>query len=406
MFSFGPMQSMVLKGQLILPVSKSLANRMLILRALNHQSLPAYDASWSNDVKCLHGHLSQPTAVYDFKDAGTPLRMFVAYAALTAQKGTITGSDRLKARPLKALLIALESLGAEFDYLEQAYQLPLKVKKPLDSNADFCSVEVHESSQFLSALMLIAPWFKNGLLIESIGREVSSTYKQLSVDCVRQITQVEQLSASRIQVHPISTDAVLLPNDFEADWSSAAFVLAWAALSEQCNILLPHLKADSVQGDAIIQVLLKPWGITCVETKEGLRVIKQSHQSLPSELTFDLQQTPDLFPVLFALCACSQVKACFKGIAHQVHKESDRIQSMLSNFIPFGLKADLDASGDVLYLSKGIDDLAVYTFRSYADHRVIMACSLLALKARVEFEAVHDVAKSFPHFFEKMRTLN
>ena len=383
-----------------------MANRMLILCALNHQTLPAYDASWSNDVKCLHNHLSHPSEVYDFRDAGTPLRLFVAYAALTHQKFIITGSDRLKARPLKALLIALESLGAEFDYLEQAYQLPLKVIKPLDLNAGFCSVDVHESSQFLSALILIAPWFKQGLVIETIGREVSSTYKQMSLDCVRQMAEVEQLSRSRIQVHPKRIDALILPNDYEADWSSAAFVLAWAALSEQCDIVLPHLKADSVQGDAIIQVLLKPWGVNCVETKEGLRVIKQSHQGLPSELTFDLQQTPDLFPVLFALCACSQVNANFKGIAHQVYKESDRIQSMLSNFIPYGLAADLDINGDALQLTKGLDEFALYTFRSYADHRVIMACSLLAMKAKVQFDAVHDVAKSFPHFFEKMKALN
>ena len=406
MYSLGPMPSIRLKGSLNLPVSKSIANRLLILQALQGQALYPYDAAWSNDVKCLHQHLSHQSTEYDFKDAGTPLRLFLAYSAFKGNDGVILGSKRLSERPIKALLKSLEILGAEFEFLEQAYQLPLRVKKAVNRQATTTQIEVHESSQFLSALLLIAPYFEHGLVINCIGQAVSSTYTKLTQQCLKSVAKVEQIKPEQIQVSSRNLFADDLPKTIEADWSSAAFVLAWAALSDQADIILPNLTLSSAQGDAVVAQYMKAWGVHCADSPVGLKVFKNQGAAIESTLLhFDLTSTPDLFPVMLALCAVSQRQVVFSGLAHQIHKESNRLQAMLSNLAPYGLSYELSADAQTLKVTHGVNPNPLFQVKAFSDHRIIMACSLLAFVGQVQLDAIEDVSKSFPDFFDKIKTL-
>lgn len=391
-------QKKTLSGVVPLPLSKSIANRLLMLRVLSGGQTGTDFIHAGTDVELMHQALNAGDDPFDFRDAGTPLRFFIAYAAVVGKKGIITGNERLKLRPLFPLLSALEQLGARFEFLEKNGCLPLRVIRKTDLSSKEVSVDAGISSQFISALMLLAPVFENGLLIRTKGSIVSEPYIQMTSAC---------LKSAGIQVTVRSGEIYTEHGQYgypglqaEADWSAACFPYGWAAASLQAELFLPGLKLASVQGDAIAATVFKNFGIESFETGQGVRIVKKGEVCRRFE--FDCSDCPDMFPVLAAVCSLLRIPSVFTGVRNLRLKESDRIAAMRENLLQTGAELTEDGQDSILLelvpLRKG-----KWKFYSFADHRIAMACSLFAFINDVIIDDENAVHKSFPDYWDVMK---
>lgn len=393
-------------GTVTLPVSKSLANRELVLQALFSQLVPSLPDNISNDVKLLHKALSETSDSIDFEDAGTPLRLYLAYAACTGVKDIwIKGSKRLTQRPIEPLLKALENLGAVFEFGAMPYQLPLRIAKALDLSCTSVEIEAGISSQFISALLLIAAKFDRGLEIRYRGEIRSEPYIVMTLDCLRKRGIQVTYSTSSWKVEPVKLDFLNISPDsvFEGDWSSASFIYGMAALAESCDILLTNLNMDSSQGDKVCAEIFKRLGVETVPVSEGIRLKKTPDAE--SNFDMDFRHFPDLFPPVLMVAVLKGKKGRMSGISSLRDKESDRVEAMRSNLQPLGVQFeigqdDLEYDGSDLIRSEEVIDLD-----SFSDHRIAMACSLLAFRFMVSIRQPETVLKSFPGYWEIFRKL-
>lgn len=395
-----------LKGEVYLPVSKSLLNRHLLMKALNQTLKPEDLLESSSDVTVLYKALTQKEGEVDFKDAGTPLRLYLAYAALKGIQLSITGNARLKERPIQPLLEALEQLGAEFEFLEAPYQLPLKLIKPINRKLEAVQIDGSLSSQFISALMLIGPYFENGLNIEITGELSSAPYVYLTQYQMEAagigVEMDEEEEAIWINKGQYQTDR---KNHLEPDWSAACFVFAWVALAESAQLFLPGLKKESPQGDALAVFLFKDFGVHSVFRPDGLMLSKKD--SISETPLFDVEDIPDMFPVLLALSAIKRVKAVFMGVSNLRHKESNRIMAMAENLKQCGveIKQVNHDTIELAYLKDFETPHSAYVFQSYNDHRIAMALSLFAFENDIEIDDETVVKKSFPNYWIEMNSV-
>lgn len=400
MLSLKKIKNRNIKGEVYLPVSKSVLNRNLIIKALNQTLSPDDVQEGSSDTVLLYKALGQTEGEVDFKDAGTPLRLYIAYAALKGINLTITGNERLKERPIQPLLKALEDMGASFEFLENPYHLPLKVLKPIDPKTEDVKVNGSISSQFISALMLIGPYLNKGLNIEVEGELSSAPYVYL--------TQYQmELAGVGVDMDE-DEEAIWIDKGvykplgrrlLESDWSAACFIFAWVALSDTAQIFLPGLKKESPQGDSMAVFLFKDFGVHAVFRPDGLTLSKK--EALAETPIFDVEDVPDMFPVLLALCAIKKAKAVFMGVGNLRHKESDRIEAMAENLKQCGveLKEVNSDTVELVYQEDFVTPNTAYQFKSFSDHRIAMALSLFAFENDIEIDDETVVKKSYPNYW-------
>lgn len=392
-----------ISGKITLPVSKSLANRSLVIQAIAGQALPELNENLSNDVVLLYRALSGKESVINFEDAGTPLRFYLAYAALMGNGSTwIKGSERLMERPIKDLLIALEQLGAIFEFVSVPYQLPLRITQTVDLTKDSVEINAELSSQFVSALLLIAPKFRNGLNICLTGEITSEPYIEMTIHLMQK---------SGINVHRTSV-GFNVPNGLykpvnmplEGDWSSASFVYALLSQAEEADVLINNISLDSVQGDKIVAQIFESFGIHSTKEEKGIRLKKVP--TIIHDFKMDFKHCPDLFPPVLAVCAACGITARFTGIESLRLKESDRVEAMKTNLGNFGyvLKIgedfiELPASEQTL--NSDIEKI----IRSYNDHRITMAMTLMAYQVPILVDEPDTVRKSFPGYWQILEEL-
>lgn len=392
-----------LSGIVQVPVSKSMANRSLIIRALSNQVLPDVDMNASNDILVLKRALSGKDETIDFEDAGTPLRLYLAFAALKGNSGKwLKGSKRLCERPIKDLLLALEQLGAVFEFSNEAYRLPLRIVKTVDLNQDAVEIDAGFSSQFVSALMLIAPYFKNGLIICLKGEVRSEPYVEMTSKMMQQ---------SQVEVSKSETGYRVMPGNYknrneklEGDWSSASFLYALVSLSNEADLVIDNLNLNSLQGDKVVEDIFNQLGVMTETNTSGVRLSKQLQQSDNFEL--DMRHCPDLFPPVLAVCAAKQMHAHLKGLKSLRLKESNRIEAMCYNLGLIGYK--FEETEDELVLLKRTQDVhdeAPIRFKSFDDHRIAMALSLFAYRSPIYIEGSETVSKSYPEYWHLFNQL-
>lgn len=377
-----------------LPYSKSILNRLLIINELGGFSRVFNLDAQSNDVKILFNALKTKELHIDFEDAGTPLRLFLAYASLTKKEHVvIDGNLRLRERPLLGLLTALENLGAKFEYLEEYGKFPLRIVKGVDVNCQSVAIDASKSSQFISALLLIAPCFNNGLLLRLEGEHRSRPYIDMTIETMRSHGVQVTVNDNTIRVEAgkyKEVDATV-----EADWSSAAFIYAFASMSKTCDISLPGLILDSSQGDKACMTLFDRLGVSTSRTEDGVRLGKKP---LSSEVfNVDFKDIPDLFPVVLSVAVAKGLRGKFTGIRNLRDKESDRIEAMIENLTQVG--ADFELSEDSMTFYSGILNGNAWTFNAYNDHRVAMACAIWAYLGDISIYGEESVGKSFPDFW-------
>ena len=394
-----------------LPASKSIANRALILQALFHK-ISLRNLSEADDTLLMLSALNNKADEIHLKNAGTCMRFLSAYyASIEGRKVNLMCEDRMKERPIKTLVDALRELGADITYLEKEGYPPLSIQgKKLKGKS--ITMNASESSQFISALMLIAPSIENGLEIILDGEISSLDYIEMTAKLIQEFGFKVQFKNNKINIDKSELSTF---NDFEyaieADWSSAAFWYQIAAMSPDSQIELNNLSSESLQGDKIITKLLS----NLVKTKnvsENISIHSNQSKIQNQNLKINLKNQPDLAPALAVTLAALGIDAKIEGLQNLKIKESNRLQALYDemNNLGYSIKISADSlelinSGNV-YPSTALSKKGSsnnHIIKTYKDHRMAMAFAPLALVFdEVTIENPDVVEKSYPHYWDDL----
>lgn len=396
----------VLRGELELPVSKSLVQRHWMIRALHRIPTSYMGLDQIDDLRTLSHILVHLEAdEWDCRDSGACARFALALAVRQSHKLRLTGSQRLCERPIGPLVEALKSLGAIITYEKQAGYLPVIVE-PSPLKGGRIKIDASVSSQFVSSLMMLGSLLPGGLEIELDTATPSWPYIQMTAGVMQTYHLTVEFSDDASDTPPLITispgtavDAGL-PST-EGDWSAAAFWYAATALSGEADILLTNLDPFSVQGDAILPDIYDVLGVSTEFLENGVRLRKAGSPET-QQLELDLTDTPDLFPALAVTAAGLGLEAEFSGIARLAHKESPRPAALKQELAKVG--ADLILKDDVARItSHRIKSSGPVTLESHGDHRIAMALAPLALRlGEVTVLQPHVVSKSYPQFWQHL----
>jgi 3-phosphoshikimate 1-carboxyvinyltransferase len=304
-----------LKTTVHLPSSKSISNRLLIIKALSEKNFSIKNLSEADDTKLLQELLYSKEKILDAENAGTCFRFLTAYLAQKEGEWILTGSERMKQRPIGALVDALKNLGADIKCLEKENYPPLAIRgKKL--NGTSLEMNASESSQFVSALLLIAPYINGGLKLKLTGDKSSTPYINMTLSLMKQ-SGIKILNDGSVIEIP---QQEYTPKDYmvESDWSSAAFWYAMAALCNNADVSLKSLETESVQGDAVIIDWISAFNVETHFVKDGV-IINHHKKTTQEKYLLNFSQHPDLAPAMFVLCAALGVEATFSGIKKSFH---------------------------------------------------------------------------------------
>ncbi len=391
-----------LVGRIRLNGSKSISNRVLIIRALSGKNFPIEALSTSEDTVALLRLLAHEGEELDAGPAGTTFRFLTAYLALQNNTKILTGSTRMKQRPIGILADSLNQIGGRIEYLEKEGYPPLKIHPP-DNLATEAHLQIpaHVSSQFISALLLIAPCLPNGLRLELLGKIVSRPYIEMTLRIMAHFGVSHSWSGQTITVLAQSYQS--RPFTVEADWSAASYYYALAAFADEVDLYLDGLHEESLQGDAAIQEIMTTFGVRTIFTETGLHLSKTKNN--PETFEYNFLSCPDIAQTLAVVCAGTQCKGSLSGLETLKIKETDRIAALIQELQKIGIKAH-EQTPDGLVVSAASPSLPSGVFETYHDHRMAMAFAAFALVVEtVEIENPLVVGKSYPAFWEDLRGL-
>lgn len=382
--------------------SKSESNRLLIINALCEQAIALHNLSDAQDTDLLLRALNSNESQIDIHHAGTAMRFLTAFFAIQDQRNVIlTGSERMKQRPIGILVDALRSLGASITYLEKEGFPPLKIHgKKLTEN--HVRLDAHVSSQFITALLLIAPKLENGLKIELIGKITSLPYLMMTISMMKSLGFEIDFQENIIQIQPKSK---LDKQSFtiESDWSSASYFYSIAALSENPEIQLSAYKSDSLQGDAELQNIYKTYfGIQTQFQGNSIRLTKESNFKFQA-FHLDLNSTPDIAQTIAVTCAGLNLKCKLTGLETLKNKETDRLVALQNELQKVGTKTII--TEDSLEIVDFENACKLPQIETYNDHRMAMAFAPLYKKMDLEILNPSVVEKSYPQFWEDLYLL-
>tara|TARA_B110000971_G_scaffold14470_1_gene13412 strand:+ start:2405 stop:3631 length:1227 start_codon:yes stop_codon:yes gene_type:complete len=381
--------------------SKSESNRLLLLKAL-FENLEIQNVSNSDDSQYMLKALSTESTTVDIHHAGTAMRFLTAYfATLEGSTILLTGSQRMQERPIKILVDALKDLGADIEYENQDGYPPLRItgKKLL---TDEVRMKANVSSQYISALVLMATKLENGLKLHLDGKITSVPYINMTLSLLDQIGVETSFEGQTIHVKPyLETDSKTLT--VESDWSSASYFYSIVALSPLgTQVCLSTYKKDSLQGDAVLKDIYKQMGVET--TFDGSKIIlKKINNTLPGSIDIDLANAPDIAQTIVVTCLGLQVQCRLTGLHTLKIKETDRLEALKSEIYKFG--TDLNITNDSLSLlnPKPLESAAIV--ETYNDHRMAMAFAPLALLTSFSIKEAEVVSKSFPDFWKNLLEL-
>ena len=381
--------------------SKSESNRLLLLKAL-FENLEIQNVSNSDDSQYMLKALSTESTTVDIHHAGTAMRFLTAYfATLEGSTIILTGSQRMQERPIEILVDALKDLGADIEYENQEGYPPLRItgKKLL---TDEVGMKANVSSQYISALVLMATKLENGLKLHLDGKITSVPYINMTLSLLEQIGVETSFEGQTIHVKPyLETDSKTLT--VESDWSSASYFYSIVALSPLgTQVCLSTYKKDSLQGDAVLKDIYKQMGVET--TFDGSKIIlKKINNTLPGSIDIDLANAPDIAQTIVVTCLGLQVQCRLTGLHTLKIKETDRLEALKSEIYKFG--TDLNITNDSLSLlnPKPLESAAIV--ETYNDHRMAMAFAPLALLTSFSIREAEVVSKSFPDFWKNLLEL-
>ena len=369
----------VVNCEIDLPSSKSISNRLLIIKALCKEKFLIKNLSESDDTILLKNALNSKEKTINVSHAGTSFRFLTSF--LSIQKGKefiLNGSDRMKERPIKELVNSLQGLGVKIEYLEKEDFPPLKI---IGTEIDGGEIEIDGtiSSQFISSLLLIAPNLKNGLILKIKGELVSKPYVLMTLKLMGEFGINWTWNKDVITI--LKQEYVAKNYTVESDWSAATFWFQSASLSEKCKIILRGLNEESIQGDSACKKIFKDLGVDSV-FKNGDLILTKNKRISPSE-TYNLIETPDIYQslkcTLFALNKDSE----FTGIQTLRNKETDRITAVENELLKLNTPKIIE---------------------TYNDHRMAMSFAPLSLKfEELQISNPGVISKSYPNYWKDLK---
>ncbi len=389
------------KSDIAMTGSKSETNRLLLLQAL-YPSISLLNTSNSDDSEVMQKALSGQDEIVDIHHAGTAMRFLTAFFAVQEKRMlTLTGSPRMKERPVKILVDALKQLGAKIDYLENEGFPPIKISgQKITQNKVTLKADV--SSQYISALLLIAPKLENGLELTLEGEITSIPYIKMTLALLNEIGVETSFQGNAIKVLPKpSADSKELT--VESDWSSASYYYSIAALAKEgTTISLSSYKENSLQGDSALAEIYTKFG---VETKfQGNQVTLEKQANFIAEnLNLDLNKTPDIAQTIVVSCFGLGIGCYLTGLHTLKIKETDRLEALQVEMSKLG--ANISVTNDSLTLVASATINKDVKIATYNDHRMAMAFAPLALKVPVIIENAEVVSKSYPDFWNDLRDM-
>lgn len=399
------------KGSVLLPGSKSISNRALMIRAYaGFAKMPIEALSEADDTRMLQKNLKTigscaqtniPTII-NCGNAGTVFRFLATYLCTAPGKWLLTGTERMKARPVADLVDALKQLGASVGYAGKHGFPPLIIHGQSLTGGE-TSVSMEKSSQFASSLVLAAPIWKKGLKLHLEGNLSSMPYLEMSLRMMEHFGARVKREERTIFIAPEHYKK----NDFmvEADWSSAAFWYELVALSKGGELMLKGLRMESLQGDSRMVSFFDQLGVASFQEPEGILIFKTG--KLSAQPHFDLQDYPDMLPALAATCAGLGVEARFTGLENLQYKESDRTASLQKELTKLGVDFHkLDEGSYHLKRPFGKTFVAETHFETYNDHRMAMAFAPLSMVLeQVKITDPDVVEKSYPNYWDELGKL-
>lgn len=404
--------------------SKSETNRLLLLQAL-FPELKLENTSNSDDSEVMLKALirnaksripNSESLLVDVHHAGTAMRFLTAYFAIQANSEVIlTGSKRMKERPIHILVEALNSLGAQISYEENVGFPPIRIKG-IEVAKSEVSIEANTSSQYISALLLIAPNLKNGLKINLLGEITSLPYIQMTLGLLNEIGVKTDFESNMIIIKPITCHLQPTILTIESDWSSASYFYALIALSELGTTLtLSSFNRNSLQGDAVLSEIYQDFGVkTIFNENKSITITKvcdnfkdQSQNPEPETYnrqpaTYNLTQSPDIAQTIIVTCFGLGISCHLTGLHTLKIKETDRLQALKNELEKLGASITITNNSISLMPSTFINENI--TIKTYQDHRMAMAFAPLALKTSLIIEEAEVVSKSYPDFWNDMKT--
>jgi 3-phosphoshikimate 1-carboxyvinyltransferase len=391
-----------ISGEIFISGSKSESNRLLVLNQLYNQKIDIRNLSTSEDTSLLKDALNAQNPEIDIHHAGTAMRFLTAYFAVQENKKVIlTGSNRMKERPVGILVEALNSLGADIQYSGKKGFPPIQISgKKLAGG--FVELKADVSSQFITALMLIAPKLEKGLAIKLNGEIISLPYLEMTKSLLEKLEIQVEMKNREIKIFPkkdIENQSITV----ESDWSSASYFYSLAALSRKTGLKLNSFKSNSFQGDsALAEIYETHFG---VETKfEGntLTLTKDPDRVL-NPVRVDLNSTPDLAQTIAVTCAALKIKCKLSGLKTLKIKETDRLAALKNELLKIGAVAETtDDSLEILHFTQVEKRPFIKT---YDDHRMAMSFAPYCLINEIEIENPEAVRKSYPDFWNDLKTV-
>ena len=381
--------------------SKSESNRLLLLQAL-YPEFKLENVSNSDDSNLMTNALSSKSEIIDIHHAGTAMRFLTAYFSIQEGRETIlTGSKRMKERPIKILVEALQELGAQISSKENEGYPPIKITgKKLTKHK--VSLKANVSSQYISALLLIASKLENGLELTLEGEITSIPYINMTLSLLDEIGVESSFMGNIIRVKPNTT--TLKPKTFtvESDWSSASYYFSIAALSEVgTEINLSSYKENSLQGDSALVSIYKHFGVSASFSENKLTLKKEKSNLEP--LSLDLKNAPDIAQTIAVTCFALGISCDLIGLHTLKIKETDRLVALKIELEKLGGSVEITDKSLHLSASKRINPMV--SIATYNDHRMAMAFSPLALKTSIIIEDAMVVSKSYPTFWEDLKSI-
>lgn len=376
-----------------LPSSKSESNRALIIDALTEGENKLSNLAEARDTQTMIRLLKTNPPVFDVLDAGTTMRFLTAYAAVTNQKKVMTGTARMCQRPIGILVDALRSIGAEIHYLNSEGYPPLAVHGLPNQTSDKIKIRGDVSSQYISAMLMIAPLLPKGLELELEGKVGSQTYIEMTLELMAQFGIQYSWSHNKIKVEP----QAYKPTEFavESDWSGASYWFSLLACSDSGELLLEGLKENSLQGDSAIVDIMEFLGVKSTFTSDGVLLRKQAVKGLKK---WDFTHCPDLAQTVAVTCAILGQDAIFTGLESLRIKETDRIYALQQELAKFNAELK-EIEPEVFQVIPSVTMPRSVKIHTYEDHRMAMAFMPLLTKTEVVIEDPEVVNKSYPSFW-------
>ncbi|MDR1866509.1 MAG: 3-phosphoshikimate 1-carboxyvinyltransferase [Bacteroidales bacterium] len=389
-----------LRCSIDLPSSKSISNRLLLIRALSRDKFDIRGLSGSDDTRVLEEGLQTPSETVDIGHAGTSMRFLTAYFAATGQAKIVTGSDRMKERPISELVDALNQLGADIQYAGQkGYPPVLTSGKPLSGSSVRISGNV--SSQFISALLMIAPTLPNGLTVHITDDTVSSSYIRMTLNLMLQAGVKAEWKDRKIIVPPQQYRS----SGFtcERDWSAASYWYETVALADDAEILLKNLSEESIQGDAVVARIFNELGVETCYLPEGALLKKYPKQT--SRFLFDFLNVPDIAQTMAVTLCLKNIPFRFSGIKTLKIKETDRIAALRNELLKLGFSIEENRQGVIEWDGKYTIPQNDISIATYHDHRMAMAFAPAAIVfPGIRIEDAEVVTKSYPNFWNDLKS--